>query len=471
METSLSSNTKNLQSALIFLIIVLEGFVTVSIEILTIRQLIPFVGSNVVVTSLIIGIFLFFLAIGYWQGGQLQANFYEKLRRNFYISAWLTVIGLSYAFVALFFLMLDKIFHQNALLILNIYLLLIIAPLIYLLGQTVPITMNLVKQEKLSGMVGGKVLFISTVGSFLGSVLTTLLLMQYLGVAATVFINACILAALVLLLIRSPRGFLISAILIPALVFVGYSWNVKFEKQNFLRTNNYANYQIASAKSVNYSAAGKIFLINNGMSSFLDSKNHAFKYIEVVKSIIFDDLKLHDKDILVIGAGGFSLSAEKTNGNRFTYVDIDPRIKSIAEKNFIPKVQGTFWGEDARVFFNNNHKLYNVVVSDAYSNTASIPPALVTFEYFQQVRSALDDDGIAIFNIIADPFMEDNYSKRIDNTLRSVFGNCTVNAANYSSKRVNIVYVCKKSVKEQDRDIYSDNMNSSMLDSFAKNKR
>ena len=56
---------------LLFLIIFIEGFVSVAVEILTIRQLIPFAGSNVVVTSLIIGIFLLFLSIGYWRGGKV----------------------------------------------------------------------------------------------------------------------------------------------------------------------------------------------------------------------------------------------------------------------------------------------------------------------------------------------------------------------------------------------------------------
>ena len=47
----------------ILFIIFLEGFVSISVEILAIRQLIPMVGNSVIVTSLIIGIFLLFLAM------------------------------------------------------------------------------------------------------------------------------------------------------------------------------------------------------------------------------------------------------------------------------------------------------------------------------------------------------------------------------------------------------------------------
>lgn len=54
---------------LLYGILILEGFVTISVEILTIRQLIPFYGNSVIITSIIIGIFLLFLAFGYWRGG------------------------------------------------------------------------------------------------------------------------------------------------------------------------------------------------------------------------------------------------------------------------------------------------------------------------------------------------------------------------------------------------------------------
>ena len=38
------------------LIILIEGFISIGIEILTIRQLLPVAGSSVIVTSLVIGI-------------------------------------------------------------------------------------------------------------------------------------------------------------------------------------------------------------------------------------------------------------------------------------------------------------------------------------------------------------------------------------------------------------------------------
>ena len=79
--------------------------------------------------------------------------------------------------------------------------------------------------------------------------------------------------------------------------------------------------------------------INNSASSFINEQNKGAAYIELIKKILFNDLQLYNKDILVLGAGGFTLSAENTYGNHFTYVDIDPKIKKVAAPKFIKQIQ------------------------------------------------------------------------------------------------------------------------------------
>jgi spermidine synthase len=58
----------------------------------------------------------------------------------------------------------------------------------------------------------------------------------------------------------------------------------------------------------------------------------------------------HDHDILVLGAGGFSLSHREPL-NRYTFVDIDPAIRGIAEREFLREAAaGEFIATDARRF-------------------------------------------------------------------------------------------------------------------------
>jgi hypothetical protein len=60
--------------------------------------------------------------------------------------------------------------------------------------------------------------------------------------------------------------------------------------------------------------------------------------------------RLTDRDILVLGAGGFTLSHREPL-NRYTFVDIDPAIRAIAEREFLrePAI-GEFIATDARRF-------------------------------------------------------------------------------------------------------------------------
>lgn len=446
---------------ILYLIVLLEGFVTISLEILTIRQLIPVVGNSVVVTSLIIGVFLLFLAEGYRKGGTYKNNYTSILQKNFLLAAFGLGIGLSYAFIEIFFEAVKIITPHSTLIPLIVYLLLIIAPVVYVLGQTVPITLNLWKKNPSIGAVGGQILHVSTIGSFLGATITALLLLNYLGVAWSVFIDFGILALLIIFL----TDFKVEKIQLLSLMGLGclvYGLNVSYEKTFFVATNNYGNYRVEQISPV-----GKFLVINDSPSSYLNYKNKSFAYIEWVKRILFSDLAFKNKNILVLGAGGFTLSAEGMHDNQIDYVDIDQRVNSVVKKHFLADIKGNFIADDARHYLMVTQKKYDAIVSDVCSNRHAIPAHLVTREYFLAVKNKLTDQGVAIFNIIAKPTLENTYLKRIDNTLRTVFNNCMVAPLNFSPQMdANVMYVCRKSIVENDKTLYTDNLNRATVDFF-----
>lgn len=450
----------------LYVLIFIEGFVTISIEILAIRQLIPFVGNSVVVTSLIIGIFLLFLAMGYRRGGRYRHDFREALLRNFTKSALWLGMGLSYSFVSLFFIFMYNTVVAYPLVSLCAYLLLVIAPLIYWLGQTIPITTNLYTQGHSVGEISGYVLFLNTLGSFLGAIVTSLIFLNYIGVAGTIIINFCLLLLLSVLLFRSISRDLTRLFILLAGFFLVYALNIGVERNLFIGTNQYANYQVQDNFEITPGNQGKVFVVNNSLSSFLNEAGQGAPYIEFIKQILFSDLELKDKQILVIGAGGFTLSAQGSQGNEITYIDIDKQITDFAQ-SFIAKIQGRFIAEDARVYLNKQHSSYDVIISDAYNNPKGIPAYLLSYQHILHIRQALTPDGLAVFNIIANPFLEDAYSKRIDNTISAVFENCMRIPMQYSNQLTNIIYLCKKSPQEYDKIVYTDNINRADLDYFS----
>lgn len=473
METPTINLKRGFMPLFIFSIILLEGFVTVSVQILTIRQLIPFVGNSVAVTSLIIGIFLLFLAYGYRQGGQYEEHFLKILSKNFCIAFPLLGFGLSYPLLDLFFHGARYLIGDNVFYILTSYLLLITAPTVYILGQTVPVTMNLIKalshqnQEPLVGAIGGEVLHLSTLGSFLGAVLTALVLMNFLGVANTVVINCAFLYLLVLMISMVERFGIIRIFLLGILGVMIYKFNVSYENLNFIKTNSYANYAVKEKNEANQKNKSRIFEVNGAHSSYLDQNKRAFPYIETVKKILFDDLKLRDKKILVIGSGGFSLTAERTHQNHFTYVDIDKDIPQVVKGHFLDTIKGDFIAQEARTFFLTQHNLYDAIFSDVYNNMYEIPVHLLTQEYFQQVKRALVPGGYAIFNIVSQATLETKYARRIHNTLHSVFPHCMGIPMQYTNEITNVIYACKN-LETVDHTIYTDDKNQAQLDLVRK---
>ena len=207
-------------------------------------------------------------------------------------------------------------------------------------------------------------------------------------------------------------------------------------------------------------------MINNSLSSFIDEKKQGFEYIEKIKTILFHDLNLRHQEILILGAGGFSLTAENAFDNHITYIDIDPQIKKAAIPKFTETIHGQFIPADARYFLQSQKKHYDAIVVDAYSNIHTIPAHLLTYEYMQSIRSRLTLNGTVIFNMIAKPTLSDPYSKRIDNTIRSVFKNCMVIPNHYHNEITNILYVCSNQDNQQEAKFYKDNLSSATTDSF-----
>lgn len=447
----------------IYTIILVEGFVTISLEILSIRQLVPFVGNSVVTTSIIIGVFLLFLALGYQKGGRIQENYATRLIHNFLIAGLLIGIGLSFPMLEVYFRFISLVMKDNLLFILTTYLLVILAPSIYLLGQTVPITMHLKNTDGSAGQIGGHVLYLSTIGSFLGAVLTSLVCMRYLGVAQTVFFNyLCLLTLIGILVIKSKEHTFVLLLSIIAAIPV-FMMNVSFEKIHFVKTTNYANYQLINTDKY-YGTEGKVLVINHSNSSYINEAGLGFPYLEKIKTI-FEDLKFEGQDILVLGAGGFVLGVQDSK-NHYTYVDIDDALPGIVKDNdFIDKINGEIIIKDARQYLLTSNIKYDAIVLDAYSHKRAVPFHLTTQAFFELVKTHLKADGIMVSNVIMEPLQMSEFGQNIDNTIRSVFKHCSQMPLHFKRESTNNIYVCQGK-ENSDSQIYVDNSNENEFDIF-----
>lgn len=450
------------------LILFLEGLASAGLQMITIRQTMPFVGSSVLSTSVIIACFLGALALGYFCGGQQRADRYTNaLTRNLVASIALFGIGLSYSFVSFFFTTVAEMtegvpFAEHLLIHLLLFCLLVMSPLVFCLGQTVPLLLNVPADNIRKSVATGNATALSTIGNVVGCLVTPLLLMYFFGVGAAIFINCLILYVCLIILIKwQYTRQALTTIAATPLLLVSFVLNVEMPAQLFAATTPYSNIYVANDRD------GKRLIVNRNSASYIDSNSKkGWPYIELIKQGLFSEV-VTGKEILVLGAGGFTLSAESTHGAHFTYLDIDSTIKDIAEKYFLEtSINGLFVAEDARSYLINNRKLWDVIVIDLYSNAASIPHHTSTVEFFSLVSERIKPSGRVILNIAANPTLNDSYSQTIDRTIRSGLSGCITDLTKFQNSLVNIVYFCGKKTGDSSDHLYRDDSTEVEVDSY-----
>lgn len=438
---------------LLYAIVFIEGFCSLGAEIVALRRLVPHVGSAIVVTAPTIGFFLLALALGYASGARVAARYSEVVTRNFLISALLAGVGLAGATVDALFTHL-----QPAGLAYMAFVGGVLCPLAWLLGQTVPVLTNLMQHERV-GETSGYALYWSTLGSFLGSLTLSLVVMQWLGVSAAVLACSLLLVVGALLLSGSRLR-----ILPPALAAGAVAAWINTGQLPAVETA-YADYVVAPV-TLPGQENPRAFQVNSSTASLIDDSvppNYA-RYVRRLRQVLLDELGFADRQILVLGAGGFTLSHREPR-NHYIYVDIDPAIREIAETRFLKEpIRGEFVVDDARRFVAATEKRFDAVVVDVYSSHTSIPSHLVTREFWRDARHAMKPDGVLLANLILDSRLETPYARNLLATLESVFGRCGVEVLHRNQTLSNVLATCHASSQPAPLSIYVDERNPADMD-------
>ncbi|MCM8594750.1 fused MFS/spermidine synthase [Accumulibacter sp.] len=440
-------------ASLLYAVVFIEGFCSLGAEILALRQIVPHMGSSIVVTAPTIGFFLLALALGYHSGSRIERDYVGAVARNFLLAALLVGTGLSGVAIDRLFVWLTP--PELA------YLTLvgaIVCPVAWLLGQTVPIVTNLLEHGR-AGEASGRALYYSTLGSFLGSLSLSLLVMQWLGVSAAVALCALLLVAGYLMLRRMVW---------PAILASTASLLLTLGANAWLRPEIETAYASYLVVPVDFDASinGRALKNNDSLASLIDDSEppRYARYIEHIRRLLIDELRFRDRRILVLGAGGFTLS-HREFANHYTYVDIDPAIRSIAERQFLGEsARGDFVADDARRFVVRSDQRFAAAVVDVYGAQFSIPAHLVTREFWQATRRVLDADGLLIANLVLDSALASPYSRNLLATIESVYGRCAVEVLQKRQVLANVVVTCRNGAPPEPARIFVDERNTADLD-------
>jgi spermidine synthase len=162
------------------------------------------------------------------------------------------------------------------------------------------------------------------------------------------------------------------------------------------------------------------------------------------------------KRVLMMGLGGGSTQRSYQHYHTNTYVDtveIDPAVTNAAYKYFgvVESPTHKINVSDGRVFLQRSTQKYDVILMDAYATTrygSSLPPHLVTKEFFELARGHLGTNGVLAYNVIGRiGGTEADIVGAIYRTLKEVFPQVYLFPANTS---YNVVLVATQSPQQYD---------------------
>jgi MFS family permease len=193
------------QNPLIYMLAFCSGFSIMGIELLGGRILAPFFGSSVHIWGSIITVFMLSLAIGYLIGGKLSTRSASLKRFGFiFIIAGLLVLPIalwSKVIMEAIFIVIEDSRYGSLLASTALFFL----PTI-VLGMLSPYSVRLLVTDKNeSGQIAGKLYFISTLGSALGTIVTSFYLVLFFEVNQIIISFSLILMILGMLAIVADR--------------------------------------------------------------------------------------------------------------------------------------------------------------------------------------------------------------------------------------------------------------------------
>ncbi len=428
-------------------VLLAEGYCSLAIEMIALRVLVPVAGQSIAVTSIVVTVYLGALALGYRDGGRFSGRVANKVACNLALAGiwsvwWLSRFGVRLAF--------DATAALPPLVQVALFAMVGLAPAAYLLAETVVLLVSCRRDQAASGKAGSA-FSVSTIGNVAGALLTSLVVMQYLGIAAALALVATLLSCASLVVERRLDW---RPLLACAVVATVGGANMVLERSEYALTTAHADYAIDHLGD-----DVRLLRVNGQNASREDGAGVGHPYIEWIEDRVFGKepgpLPVR---VLVIGAGGFSFGRGRAAGMaELVFVDVDARLGEIADRFLAPIVHGgAFVAMDGRAYLLRHRDPFDVIVLDAFADRETMPAHLQTREFFELLRARLaEQDGTLYMNLIAPP-EPDRLSTRIDRTLRSVFAWCDVQASGDVSRWHNRVYVCERHALDGDSVVYSD---------------
>lgn len=384
--------------------IFITGNIIMMLEVVGTRVVGPYFGVGIYVWSALITVALLALAGGYWWGGKL-ADRYKK-------PEWLYLaILLAGGLVLLLPLLRVPILSLAGTLGLRVGVLagstVLFGPPLFILGMVSPYAAKLFTHqfEKLGSKVG-LLYAISTVGSFMGTIIMGFFLIPLFSITVILLSLGVVLIFIPLVyffLVRKRNlpalGLLLLLLAFSFLVLPAGSTPKTFPSGARLIYHSNSFYGDIKVLQIGHH---RTLLVNGVTQSGVDSSTMEAtpQYVKDMGLII---KRFHPaaKSVLLVGLGGGNMvHLLKDQGLSIDVVEIDKKIKEVAVNYFDLNLDDIdFHLNDGRRFIKQSQQSYDIIILNTFSGE-SFPSHLLTKEFFQEVRAKLAPKGVLLLNFV-----------------------------------------------------------------------
>jgi len=307
--------------------------------------------------------------------------------------------------------------------------LVLFGPALFLLGCVSPYLVRIAVREMRSiGRTVGLFTALSTVGSFVGTVLTGFVLIAAFGVDTIFSVTGALLLALAaghFLLLRG-RWPVALVLILPFLLSPpprplskvldnGTTVTRVYEKDTYYGTVAVVDYSYGPLRHRELMIDG---LVQGGID--VSSRLSIYPYIYHLEFLPYA-MNPSGKTCLVIGLGAGVVPVwYEQRGIRTDVVDIDPAVVAAARQFFGFSVSGDVVTADARYYLNTTTKRYDYVILDVF-NGDTTPGHILSREALLLVRARMSDRGILAVNLIGSVGSDRFMTASIIRTLEGVF--------------------------------------------------
>jgi spermidine synthase len=458
-----------LERAVLRTAVFLGGAMLMALEISAFLMIGKTFGSALRETTAVIAVFLAAMSLGYWAGGRAGDRWPRTVTLvAAFMSAAVTLLVVPWldARISPRIAASGLDFAVHAFLATSV----LFAIPTFFFASISPIAVRLfAPTASESGSTAGSIAAISTIGSIFGSVVTAFFIIDWLAsIVRTVifvsFISFVTAAVIMLVSVPGPRVSLrrygVLSLIAAALILTSTALvhSTRFDYSS----GPGAGWRVLFAGDSPYhhvvvrERAGHVreLVFNVGVQSRMiiadpfgpgTAYTDAFHLAPLIRPTL--------RRVLIMGLGGGTAAKQFTHDDPNVIVDvveIDPLVVDVAKRFFLvkPSERLRIHLADARAFLKGSTESWDLIIMDAYTANRygdTIPPHLVTRQFFETVTAHLTDGGVFHFHCI---FGRSRLLPALEKTIGSVFGSVLVSNGEILASNVALI-TSKETIAER----------------------